>query len=280
MEKASESTMSIPNILNKYRAIIISLGTVLLGIILLGVGIFVEQQSYQAPIWAEFVKQLGTIFVPSGVISFVYEYALRRNFLEEMNEQLLLALQQQFASVSELQDAGLRHIHKKLPIEKIVEDFANSKNTITILQTWLPDIVNFEQAFISALNNGSEIKVLLLDPLSEYAKQRSKDLGYSDPNYASNIINANIAHLQRFNRTRNALKKIEVRLYDALPSLQIYSCDQKKYIGFFYHGEWSTQMPTLEISDPKSLLGRNLEDEFLKVWSIAKPIENQVAEAT
>lgn len=101
------------NIINRYKVIIISLATTLLGIILL----IITTQIHPDNIWAEILKTLGTIFVPSGLLSLVYEYSLRKTFLEEMREQLISTFETKFDTLKHIENLGIRTGYSSMPTQ-------------------------------------------------------------------------------------------------------------------------------------------------------------------
>jgi DNA-binding CsgD family transcriptional regulator len=71
---------------------------------------------------------------------------------------------------------------------------------------------------------------------------------------------------------RDGPGKLDLRLYNLLPSFSIHQCDKSVLVGFFPHATRTTTFPMLEI-DHESSLGRQIEKEFTQVWESATLVD-------
>lgn len=138
-----------------------------------------------------FIRDLGIALVPVGLIALVYEIFLRRNFLTEMRNEFSEAFYFHFESFDQITKAGLVRIHKTFPTNNVAEAFSTT-NKIRILQTWIPDVVSLfghlERNREKLKENiNFEIKILMLELDSEFAKVRSKELGFSEQSVSKQI---------------------------------------------------------------------------------------------
>jgi hypothetical protein len=256
-------------IVGQYRVFIVSIFSILIGVILLFVSVQLQSMNEQI---SDFLSLLGTIFIPSGLIALVNEYFLRQSFKNEMREELRSALSTQFSALSEMELIGIKKVYQTLPQQHIVELTSQAKKKVSILQTWIPDIQLLENSFSTAVDNGASIQILLLDPQSEFIKQRSLDLGYKDSQTGTKNVEANLAELERISVQHDIDKKLSCRVYNVLPSMHIYIIDDVIFLGFFWHGVPSKLGICLEISGTTSHFGSQALIEFERVWSIAKPV--------
>jgi hypothetical protein len=88
----------------------------------------------------------------------------------------------------------------------------------------------------------------------------------------ANLIEDAIRSLKRLNLDRRIDGRIQIRIYNALPSLQLYIYDNRALVGFFLHGSKSNLAPQLEVEVKDSVggrtyFGRYVEGEFEKIWN-------------
>lgn len=252
----------VRTVIARYQVIILSLA-----IALSGIGFLVISALVPIPGgWAEFFSRLGTIFVPSGLISLVNQFVLRENFIADMREQITNALNLQLSSLRKQEYLGLRAIHETLPFDKVIKLIAESREEIRILQTWIPNVQMFEHALATAAENGAIIQILIFDPDSPFVEQRTIDLGYSNKEIGKESILFNIVELKRIITQHRLQNKVEIKTYSVLPSLQLYIADDTIFVGFFWHGTPSTLATTLEVGGANTVLANRFKREFLRVW--------------
>jgi predicted transcriptional regulator len=152
---------------------------------------------------------------------------------------------------------------------------SRSQKCIRILHTFIDDPHQYEEAFVSATNNGSEIQLLFLNPDSPYAKQRSRDvwpknsLNPPDDQFVSKqiIYSINVLHSMV---EEHKMKNLEVRLYDSLPSVALYVTDDQIMLGFFLI-RTKTDSATMMSVSGNTFFTKDLLDEFENRWANAKP---------
>ncbi|MEW2430639.1 DUF5919 domain-containing protein [Micromonospora sp. NPDC047644] len=142
---------------------------------------------------------------------------------------------------------------------------------VRILDTWT---ILLEQrhredtlsAVRAALANGAQVQLLLLDPDCTAAQQRSEELERQRVDVPRQI-RTNLRHLAAFadaldSRLRH---RLQVRLYDASPSIQLYQWDGRALISFFPIGKLSFNVPQLEV-DMDSPWGGFVHARFEELW--------------
>jgi hypothetical protein len=109
--------------------------------------------------------------------------------------------------------------------------------------------------------------VLLLDPDSSAARQRTEELERRQIDVAAQIMD-NLRHLHQFRATLTAAEhraQFKVSVYDASPSIQLYQWDSRALISFFPIGKVSFDVPQLEV-DMASPWGQFVDRRFDELW--------------
>jgi hypothetical protein len=142
---------------------------------------------------------------------------------------------------------------------------------VRILDTWtiLLELRHREQtlgAIRAALEQGAQVQVLLLDPDCVAAQQRTEELEKQHVDVPRQI-EENLRHLYGFWATLdNHLRpRLQVHIYDASPSIQLYQWDGHALISFFPIGKLSFNVPQLEV-DMASPWGEFVHARFEELW--------------
>ncbi|MGK5740485.1 DUF5919 domain-containing protein [Micromonospora sp. URMC 103] len=161
--------------------------------------------------------------------------------------------------------------HLSFDQQAFVARLHRSGRRVRILDTWT---ILLEQrhrettldAVRAALRNGAQVQLLLLDPDCTAAQQRSEELERQRVDVPRQI-RANLRHLAAFHRSLEpALKpRLQVRIYDASPSIQLYQWDGQALISFFPIGKLSFNVPQLEV-DMDSPWGGFVHARFEELW--------------
>ncbi|HEX6873611.1 MAG TPA: hypothetical protein VF163_21140 [Micromonosporaceae bacterium] len=169
----------------------------------------------------------------------------------------------------ELQTASLVE-HARLDPSGLIERISRGRETVAILETWTglleePYRDRFLAALRSALLNQAMVRILLLDPDSEGAQQRAKELRQRDVPLA---IMTNLFHLcqLRDELHEDVRARLTVRVYDASPSVQMYRCDNKAFVSFFPIDQSTYDAQQIEtlMSTP---IGEFVQNRFDELWS-------------
>jgi hypothetical protein len=177
-----------------------------------------------------------------------------------------------FAGIHEkFAKSGITNYYEQLIEVKAIAIRLHSSD-IKIMTTWFTDLEGLRDIFRKAAKNKKRIQILLLDPSSGMAEQRSRDLGDA-PGTVPYHIQACRTQIEKLN-----LPGIKIKYYNALPSFPLYIFGNNAFFGVFPHGLWADQGPWLhvQLQDPdnnSTAVGGFLIDEFEKVWAIARDIK-------
>jgi hypothetical protein len=161
--------------------------------------------------------------------------------------------------------------HLSFDQKAFVEVLCRTGRRVRILDTWtiLLEHRNRDEtlrAMRSALANGAQVQLLLLDPDCTAAQQRSEELEKQRVDVPRQI-RANLRHLAAFGDSldHQMRSRLQVRIYDASPSIQLYQWDGQALISFFPIGKLSFNVPQLEV-DMDSPWGEFMHARFEELW--------------
>ena len=176
-----------------------------------------------------------------------------------------------------LYESGLQGIYDRHHRDTVLEEIRACSKEVRVLHTFLVEPNRFERAFVGASQNGAKIKVLLLEPNSDIARQRSIDIwpgdnpADADEGYVPSQIRMTVDEFRRIKQENN-LENFEIRLYDTLLSVQIFRCDDDLYLGFYPHGRKALEAAQLKIHG-HTYISVQFLNEFDLVWGKATPVE-------
>jgi hypothetical protein len=223
------------------------------------------------PIWAAFAVTLLAVVL-----------LVTARLVEGFNRDLLLNLGASLAFVPPTylvfapiferlrQTAAAIEEHLALDLDLLIRHIEHSYSLVCVLETWtglLEDAHRpaFLRALGIALDNNVNVQILLLDPTSAATQQRAEEL---DDDRVSLLIADNLRHLyeyrQRLDDGRRRL--LDVRVYDASPSVQLYRWDDKAFLSFFPIGKraYDTRQIETYLASP---LGEFAQSRFDGLWS-------------
>jgi len=218
----------------------------------------------------QLLEKMKDVFLP----------ALEEKLVEKMNELLDSTVQTTLTNIlqvsASIQEMGITAVKPHINYGELRDRIARSKDRVYISDTWFfHQIAQFEAAFQQSALHQVPLRILLLDPKSPVAKQRSIDL-HQERGQLEGMSRLSIATLARFYK-KLSLENLEVRFHSTMPALQIFICDNEATIGFYFHGQDSHVLTQVEvlIKDKKgeyTPFGKQIEAEFEKRWNLATPV--------
>lgn len=176
--------------------------------------------------------------------------------------------------------ADIAGVHPRLDYAWLAKQMRGA-GRIAILNTWIPEVSFLAQPLADALAHGTVVQVLMLHPDSHAAALRTTGLRGSDEalfhegqvrhgvRQSLDVLGSTIAgSLDAAGRSR-----LQVRLYDSLPSIAVYAVDERALVSVFLHGKLAVESPQLEVHGTSSLIGGAVAGEFATLWRIAEQME-------
>lgn len=161
-------------------------------------------------------------------------------------------------------------IHTEFPYALFVEGVAVSMRQIRIMGAWPYTMDHpWRRPFLSALGAAAErgvrIQLLVLDPSSKAAEQRSRDLDSFD--VASVITDVLISLMNLVDSlTPAAGGRVEVRVYSSLPPARMYRWDGQAISSFFPMGNWVGSDIKHYETNMNSRLAQFVDEQFELLW--------------
>lgn len=159
--------------------------------------------------------------------------------------------------------------HRTLDHDRLILHIAAAQTEVDILETWTGLLEDrhrdrFLGAVDSAVRHGVDVRILLLDPDSAAAEQRAEELHHAR---VPLLIMDNLRYLYRFRRglEPRLARQLQVRVYDASPSVQLYRWDDKALISFFPIGVRAYDARQIE-AYMDSPLGQFMASRFDELW--------------
>ncbi len=223
------------------------------------------------------------------------KYSTTPNGLEELTRQLRLLMQECLKSMRlrAEKDALARQLEYEYSVvcfserthAQLHNAFARARRRIDILTTnlsWLFEPLrttrrstwSFIQRAVCARPN-LKLRVLTLDPESKIAAARGRQLGFSADNFRAQL-RAALAKARKF-EARMANARVEIRLYDQLPTQITFRVDDDVYTGIVGQPMQCRHYPVLRFSVANLGVNEAFLSHFLSVWRDSLPCLDSVA---
>ena len=234
-------------------------------------------QQRHSPIEDEaFTQRLRTIYRKFNITGRGYK-------LPQLHRYLQHQYQQRGQGFGRL---GLQTIHPGFPndrfaaaLEQLISADDGNDRQVAILQTFAPNLDQYRVLLSRCLLAGVSVRILLAWPYSLAASLREAVLKrYADEPLADDFgiqasVIANLETLEATIRGNARAERLQVRLYDTLPSLALYRAGDTLLAAPFLHGALAIHTFQLELdlqaSDP--LITGTLLNDFELMWTVARP---------
>ncbi|MGH3962052.1 MAG: hypothetical protein ACRDRY_02175 [Pseudonocardiaceae bacterium] len=162
-------------------------------------------------------------------------------------------------------------IYPEFPHQNYITGLDRCSECVRIMGAW-PYVMedrwrgDFLAALAGALRRGVAVQMLVLDPTSKAAEQRSLDL--DNHVEVSSVISNVLQSLAKFGASlpESSNANLEIRVYSALPPARMYRWDNRALSSFFPKGSGlGTEVRHYE-TNVTSSLGRFVDEQFDVVW--------------
>jgi len=163
------------------------------------------------------------------------------------------------------------HVRDSFDRGAFMRQAADARRQILILELWTDMLQEayrerFLRALHSALKQQVTIRMLLLSPDGRAAEQRADDLLQKTDVVGDILDNLRILHEFIYGEVPEVLgRNIDVRVYSALPPVQMYQVDTQVVVSF-YPVNVTSWNATQYLTSPDSQLGKFVGDKFDELW--------------
>ncbi|MER7171094.1 hypothetical protein [Streptomyces mesophilus] len=226
--------------------------------------------------------QLVTLLILTSVTMFLLLEVRRFEILDSVDQRLAeLDIDGTATRLRRERYGGVERVHSEFPISHFKALIREADSEVTVLQTFIPNLHLLQNALRDALTEHSEVRVriLLLFPKSPVANLRHEALrSVHSPTPPVNVKVAIEHNLESFARLSAALPerartRLEVRVYNSLPSMAVYRADDSYLVSSFLHGMLAIDAPQTEIKGSDTARGAEVQEELNTLWQIGKPVD-------
>jgi hypothetical protein len=207
---------------------------------------------------------------------------------------IFLLLESKLVELTQLKLTGLSET-KNLSFDgkdSIFNKFSNANEKILIFDTYLYNLIlrtgrydKFYDCTKKALMNNVSVTLLLLEPNSEHALLRAKEINPDDPESILSeitkctkklwILKDELSDDKDLNNKKMDL--LTINYYNSAPPFSMYCADSEVYFSFYRPELKSTEQPQLYIPSDTKLIAKTLfsflYNKFKELYSNSKTIE-------
>jgi hypothetical protein len=220
-----------------------------------------------------------TLLILSTVTLFLLMEVDRLKVLDNVNAQLSkLDIDGIAREFKHAHYGGVVQVHQRFPEERFTGLVEDARREVTILQTWIPNLHRFQWALKNALlDRRVEVRILLLHPWSPVARLREEAL-CRDPALAEDV-KANVERCLSILESLSAevpqedQARLQVRVYNSLPSIAVYKADDQYLVSSFLHGQLAIDSSQIEIDGGNTAMAESIERELETLWRIGRDVD-------
>lgn len=222
-----------------------------------------------------------TLLVLSTVALFLLLEIDRLKVLDDLGAQLSkLDIDRVARELKQERYGGVVQVHQRFPEDRFISLLEDAGHGVTILQTWIPFLHRYVWALKKALvDRRVQVRILLLHPLSPLAGHRDRALRtVRDPALEEDvrasvkrclsILGSLYQGLQDEDRAR-----LQVRVYNSLPSIAVYKADEHYLVSSFLHGQLAIDSTQIEIDGGDTVMGNEVQLELDTLWNVGRDVD-------
>jgi hypothetical protein len=257
----------------KTKMLIFGIITFFIGLILL----ILSALSIYSGFWGEFIKELGFVLTPAGLIVLAFHTFIVQNYTDELTGKLGELVKNIFIYERNMEEMGVLSIHKHRPphgeINTLIEETPPG-STIKMLGTVMRNIrSSTSQEIMEKKLNDDNCKLQILVPKTntEFIKIRAKEENKRDLKKLNKILEADNEELAEDEFSALDRKKIEIKLYEAPIAYYMVITDKRMFLGFYLRAMRGEGSPHLELENKEDGIYNNFLVHFDKLWEDSEP---------
>ncbi|MFE9396000.1 hypothetical protein [Streptomyces flavidovirens] len=175
---------------------------------------------------------------------------------------------------------GVIRVHQRFPEATFTRFVEAAAHEVTILQTWIPNLHWFDGALRKAIvDRRVQVRILLLHPSSPVARLRDEALRtVRDPALEEDVrasVERCLSILETVYRDvpEEDRSRLQVRVYNSLPSIAVYKADEHYLVSSFLHGRLAIDSTQIEIDGVDTVMSREVQQELDMLWRIGCDVD-------
>lgn len=205
---------------------------------------------------------IGTSLTTSGIIALIFEISLKNEFIKNIKSELN----------SNIKIIGIGSELKRY----YKNEFEKAKNEIDIIAISLTHGIDcYDEEFLNKIkNNHCRIRILIIDPESDYIEHRALDEPDNQSERIVNKIKLSISYFKLMEKNgkmefskEKPLGSIQVKTHKSIPYFVLSRFDNKCLYTPLLIGRYGNHTPVIEIEDRNSEIFNNLKSHFDNLWA-------------
>jgi hypothetical protein len=250
------------------RSLDLQSGLIAIVILLLGVCLILLSNEISARSGGEVLREAGFVIVGTVLVTFVYEFVLRRSHDKYMEEMIANSL------VTKGPKYGITSVKTRMDFPGIFDQLKDG-DVLLWLDTYCPDAPNYQEHLLSAIQRGAAVDMLAIRPDSEPARLRAAEIkssfAYSFPRFRDEArIQIDKLREALQGSTPEVARRVRLRLYDDLPCIPMYILvrGSRPMVGYtsFFLGYPTFKEPHLEWTITAEGFLYKFYDYFVEKW--------------
>ena len=164
-----------------------------------------------------------------------------------------------------------RRLYLQFPLEELYSEISTANEHVRLLYTWIYAAKPLLNALTPVSQRGVKIQILMLHPQSAFASLRSREIGFGDPEHGASQVTSNLSAFASWLRQDNdAAGHVEIRLYDAFPTIVMVDTGDRLIYSPLFHGALALEGPYIEARREDEELYLRVQRHFLRLWDGAQ----------
>ncbi|MGW7453588.1 hypothetical protein [Streptomyces sp. NPDC054787] len=170
---------------------------------------------------------------------------------------------------------GVTRVHPNFPKDIFLDLLKNAGREVSVLQTWIPNLTDFESELTKAVaDRRAEVRILLLHPKSLVANLRDRALRTGEPGPQMDVMGTLRILKSVHDRLPEQLRhRLQVRVYNSLPSIAVYKADEHYLVSSFLHGKLAIQSTQIQVHGCETAMGLEVQGELDRLWGIGREVD-------
>ncbi len=277
-------------ILLRYQFILLSIGFMIVG----GGLVYLATATFTVSIGQSIAKDVGLALFTAGLIGLALEFYTRRRFLDVVTDSIVNSLMssplnskldslQEIARLGEdLKALGIKKIYLNRHNIDLMQYLAEADlgTEIRLLGVCLMGFTYapMQVAIENKLKDECKVRFLILDPNSQFVKQRAIEENRDFLDIGSDIAAADQMHSNFIiHRLAPELRgRIELRHYDSAPAYFILSTSRVMIVGFYLRDKRGEFFPHLELDIKGGGIYLPFLNHFDSLWEASRSTSSVV----